>query len=549
MDKDNYGSIVQFGNSQTINENGKGKCIITLYHPPPIQKSKTSTAILLTGLACCICSCSFSDAGLAPCIGRISYEFHDSKNLSWYATSFLLTTAVFQLLAVRISDCLGRRRVLLFAIALMFLSSLIGGFAGDRALFLTCRVLQGCASGLCQSLVVAALVDLFPLEKRVKYQPVINASYGVTSIVAPVLAGIYVDHLSWRFTFWTEAILTIPTFIIIYLLLNIPLRPDQRISRKNLKLLLFRRIDPIGCLTASAGVILFLTSLNLASASPSLWSSPLVLGLLAGSIVMCLCFIIFEKVVTPWPLFPSEMLIESRDLVLSYLLVFICGWNYILFDLLIFIEYQTVYNATPTEAGLMLIPPTIVFIISSLVASKMLQWLRDIKPVNIIGNGINCIGILMMIFFQQLNSHIAIRITCMMVYAIGTGFSGQVVGLATQMILEDRKHPELAASSMALVRCLIGFSGAVSTAVSLAFLQTELTKHINNTSPDIYAILRDSGVIENYTRIRYISSEMVLRVIRSIYLESFKSVYWIFFAWSVVGTIAAVVINVPKIKK
>jgi hypothetical protein len=173
--------------------------------------------------------------------------------------------------------------------------------------------------------------------------------------------------------------LTIPTFIIIYLLLNIPLKPDQQISRKNLKLLLFRRIDPVGCLTASVGVVLFLTSLNLASTSPSLWSSPLVLGLLGGSIVTGIVFIIFEKVVTPWPLFPSAMVIENRDLVLSYLLVFICGWHYIVFDLLVFIEYQTVYNATPTEAGLVLIPSTISFIISSLVASKVLQWFKDIK--------------------------------------------------------------------------------------------------------------------------------------------------------------------------
>lgn len=173
--------------------------------------------------------------------------------------------------------------------------------------------------------------------------------------------------------------MTIPTFIIIYLLLDIPLKPDQRISRKNLKLLFFRRIDPIGCLTASVGVILFLTSLNMASASPLLWSSPLVLGLLGGSIVAGIFFIIFEKVVTPWPLFPSAMVIENRDLVLSYLLVFICGWHYILFDLLIFIEYQTVYNATPTEAGLTLIAPTISFILSSLVASRVLQWFKDIK--------------------------------------------------------------------------------------------------------------------------------------------------------------------------
>jgi H+/Cl- antiporter ClcA len=137
----------------------------------------------------------------------------------------------------------------------------------------------------------------------------------------------------------------------------------------------------------------------------------------------------------------------------------------------------------------------------------------------------------------------------MVIYAAGTGFSGQVVGLATQMILEDRKHPELAAPSMALVRCLVGLSGAVCTAVSLALLQTEVTKHINNTPPDIYAILRDSGVIENYTRIRYISSEIVLQVIRSIYLESFKSVFYVFCGMSAVGTAAAIVMNVPKIKK
>jgi hypothetical protein len=179
------------------------------------------------------------------------------------------------------------------------------------------------------------------------------------------------------------AICYIPIIIGYYLLVRIPTAPEQTISKENLKTFV-KRIDPIGCLLISTAISLFLLGLNLASASFMYsWSSPIVIGFLAGCVVLLLVFLAFEKYVTSHPLFPSTMIVD-RNMIMCYVQQFVNGWNGGLPDIVLYILYQSVYNATIIESSLRLIGPMIVNIIFSLIGSKITRKVGHPKVIYII---------------------------------------------------------------------------------------------------------------------------------------------------------------------
>jgi hypothetical protein len=179
------------------------------------------------------------------------------------------------------------------------------------------------------------------------------------------------------------AVCYIPIIIGYYLLVRIPTAPDQTLSKGNLKTLA-KRIDPIGCLLISTAISLFLLGLNLASASFMYsWSSPIVIGFLAGCVVLLLVFLAFENYVTSHPLFPSTMIVDINT-IMCYVQQFVVGWNGGLPDIVLYILYQSVYNATIIESSLQLIGPMIVNIIFSFIGSKITHKVGHPKVIYII---------------------------------------------------------------------------------------------------------------------------------------------------------------------
>jgi hypothetical protein len=96
----------------------------------------------------------------------------------------------------------------------------------------------------------------------------------------------------------------------------------------------------------------------------------LVIGFFAGFGLLFLLFLGFEKFVTSRPLFPSPAVLDI-DLILCYIQQFVIGLQYILFDVLIFIQYQAVENMTPTEASIELLPASILHVVSIIVGGKI----------------------------------------------------------------------------------------------------------------------------------------------------------------------------------
>uniref|UniRef100_A0A2G7T7I1 MFS transporter n=1 Tax=Chryseobacterium sp. B5 TaxID=2050562 RepID=A0A2G7T7I1_9FLAO len=122
--------------------------------------------------------------------------------LAWVFSAYLLAATVVIALYGRLADVLGRKPMLLLAIGLFLAGSLACGASHDLQQLVLARALQGAGGGGLMTLTMLTLADLFAPEQRARYQGLLGAAYGVSTMVGPLLGGALVEHLSWHWAFW-----------------------------------------------------------------------------------------------------------------------------------------------------------------------------------------------------------------------------------------------------------------------------------------------------------------------------------------------------------
>jgi EmrB/QacA subfamily drug resistance transporter len=126
-------------------------------------------------------------------------------NLQWIATAFALSAAGFTLVLGRIGDLVGRKRIFLGSMALLGLSSLVGGLATSPTVLIVARVAQGLATAAATPAALSLLTTSFPegpLRQRALGLNGALMSAGFTA--GAVLGGVLTDLLSWRWAFFVN---------------------------------------------------------------------------------------------------------------------------------------------------------------------------------------------------------------------------------------------------------------------------------------------------------------------------------------------------------
>jgi EmrB/QacA subfamily drug resistance transporter len=193
---------------------------------------------------------------------------------------YLVSLAVVIPASGWLGDRWGTKRIFLLALALFSTASALCGLAGSYTLLVVFRVLQGAAGGALTPVGTAILYRTFPPSERVQVSRVLIVPTVLAPALGPVLGGLLVDQLSWRWVFYVNVPIGIAACLFGLLFLQ-----EHREASAG-------RFDVAGFLLAGVG--LALTMYALSEGPTHGWTSPVTLGSAIVGLLVLGAFVIVE---------------------------------------------------------------------------------------------------------------------------------------------------------------------------------------------------------------------------------------------------------------
>ena len=437
---------------------------------------------------------------ISTALGKIVEEFHSFDSLSWIVTAYLITTTITVPIAGKLSDIFGRRNILLIGVGIFVLGSLFGGMSGNVTELIAWRALQGIGGGIITANAFTIVGDLFAARERGKWQGLIGAVFGLSSVVGPLLGGWLTDGqgvfgmtTDWRWTFFINVPIGIVAFIMIAVF-----------APKLLKKVHKPSIDYMGAgLLAIALATLILAVDNTetifaglidATGITLVWLRVIMFSIVAASIA---AFIAVERRAQE-PIIPLKFF-KNRNFVLIITIAALFGSAFMGSILYLTQFNQQVFGASPTQSGLMLIPMVAGIMVTSIGSGQIISRTGKYKIFMQIGFVVSTISMFMLTMLNPESSY-GFEAFVMVLLGLGMGVAMPVLNLAIQNEVEQHDLG-VATSSSQLFRSL---GATIGTAVFGALLTAGIISNLGTIqdtayikSPAIQAVSAQIGELDN----------------------------------------------------
>ncbi|MCP2165422.1 DHA2 family efflux MFS transporter permease subunit [Goodfellowiella coeruleoviolacea] len=263
----------------------------------------------------------------------------------WVNSGYLLAFAVPLLVAGRLGDRFGPRRVFLVGLAVFTLASLWCGLAGGVSSLVAARAVQGLGAALLMPQTMALITHLFPAGRRGAAMGVWGSVIGVATISGPLLGGLLVQTLGWEWIFFINLPIGVVSMV-----LTVVLVPDWRPGHGH-------RFDLLGVLLSCAGLLALVFGLQ--NGQHYHWSTVTggvtITGIIVLGLVLLVGFVVWQAVNRAEPLLPLR-LFASRDFSLVNLanLALGCTMGGVFVPLMLYLQSALGYS--PLLAGVISAP-------------------------------------------------------------------------------------------------------------------------------------------------------------------------------------------------
>jgi EmrB/QacA subfamily drug resistance transporter len=353
---------------------------------------------------------------VSTALPTIVSELGGMDHLSWVVTAYLLASTAATPLWGKLGDQYGRKRLYQTAIVIFLIGSALCGMAQNMAELIAFRALQGLGGGGLMVLSMAIVGDLVPPRDRGRYQGLFGAVFGATSVLGPLLGGVFTEHLSWRWVFYVNLPVGVVALAVIAAVLHIPRKGTRHV------------IDYLGTfLIASVATCLVLVA-SLGGTTWS-WGSPQIVGLAVLGVLLAVAFVAVERRAAE-PVLPLK-LFRIRTFTLSAVISLVVGFA--MFGAMTYLPtfLQVVQGVSPTMSGVHMLPMVLGLLLASTVSGQIVSRTGRWKVFPIAGTGITTLGLLLL---QELDEHSsdAQISTFFFVFGLGLGLVMQVLVLIVQ---------------------------------------------------------------------------------------------------------------------
>lgn len=292
----------------------------------------------------------------------IAGDLGGRSQLAWVITAYVLTSTAAGPLIGKLGDQYGRKRLYQLSITVFVAGSLLSGLSQNMIQLIVARAVQGIGASGLAVLPMAIVGDVVPLRKRAAYQGVMSVNIVVASLAGPLVGGLFVDHLSWRWAFFVN----LPLGLIALAVSARRHVPFLRAAR-----VVFDIPGSVLVLAATTCVLLAVTW----GGNEYSWTSPVIIGLLLAVPVLVALLVVRERRAEE-PVLPPALFRNRRFVLLvssSFLHAIAMNGAWVLMPIFL----QVVTGATATGSGALLLPFMIADCLGMMISGRLAgRWNR-----------------------------------------------------------------------------------------------------------------------------------------------------------------------------
>jgi len=433
---------------------------------PPAEGTLSHKQIMtiLSGLLLGMFLAALDQTIVSTAIRTIGDDLNGLSVQAWVTTAFLVTSTISTPLFGKLSDIYGRKPFFMLAISIFILGSALCGLAQSMYMLAAFRAFQGIGAGGLMPLVLAIIGDIIPPRERAKYQGYFMAVFATSSVLGPVVGGFFAGQHSilgvtgWRWIFYINVPIGILALVVVEAVLKLDhVRRDHRIDWGG-----------------AAMLVVGLVPLLIIAEQGRTW------GWTSGAAFTCYvigaiglaAFIWVQSRMGDEALLPLR-LFRNGVFSIGSAQATVVGMGMFGGIASIPLYLQIVKGASPTKAGLLILPMVAAMMIASLSSGQFTMRTGRYKILPVVGSAFMVVGMFLMTRIGA-DTPLWQADIYMMVFGLGLGLNMQSIVLAMQNAVDPRDMG-VATSAVTFFRQV---GGTLGTAVFLSILFTHAAHNI-----------------------------------------------------------------------
>jgi MFS family permease len=386
-----------------------------------------------------------------------------TSQLQWIVSGYVLGYGGFLLLGGRAADLLGRRRVLLIALAVFTVASALGGFVSDGTLLVITRFLKGAAAAFTAPAGLSIITTRFAEGPERNRALSIYTATGASGFSLGLVAGGLLTELGWRWTF----LLPVPIALVLLAL------APRFVPRDRMTSLGRRSFDIPGAVTLTAGMLLLVRTI--VEAPEQGWGAPATIAAFAVTAVLLAAFVAIERRASA-PLVRLGIL-RNGSLVRANLGAMALFGAYVGFQFVLTLYLQTMNNWSAVETALAFLPAGLLVAAGSPRIGPLVDRLGTARVVALAAVA-SAVGYALVLRFDAVPDYAAVLLPTMLLIGVGFMLGFPTLNIQATSGVADREQ----GLASGLVQTSFQIGGAVALAIVTAVVSAQAG---GSTDPDV----------------------------------------------------------------